>query len=147
MKKNIKICRFGFVLLASFCLFCLPMIVSVQAADTTSGGFEIITCGDGGPRDCDFEALKKTVGNLFKYLLELVILPVATIVLIWAGFMTIWESSYGRDSSRYRKALLNIVIGIALAVGAYALVRTFITLFFNDEGAFQEVIEEVFSGG
>lgn len=150
MKKFFRICHFGFLSLIVFSLFVLPTLSLAQAANTTGGsGFQIITCGTGtsGAMDCGFDDLRKTVGNVFKYAIEYVILPLATITLIWAGFKIIWESSRGRDSSLYRQVLKNVVIGLALAVGAYAIVRTFISLFFNDEGAFQDIIKEVFSGG
>lgn len=150
MKKTLQIFNFSFVLIFCFSLLFLTILIPSQLAMADNGeGFEIITCGRGedGALDCDFEDLKTTVGNVFRYLLEWVILPVATTVLIWSGFNVIWKSSKGEDPSFYRQVLKNVVIGIALAVGAYALVRTFITLFFNDEGAFQEVIKSVFSGG
>ena len=111
----------------------LPVILW---AETT---YNFIPCGTSSPATCNFEHLKQLVGTVFKYFLEVVIFPIAVGVILYAGFMTVWEASQGKDPTAYRNMLINVVIGFSLALGAYAIVRTVISLFFNEEALDAEI--------
>lgn len=143
MKKIWEKIRLGLVFAVCLVLLLLPTVILAEGEDSE---FHLVVCGTGkeGAMDCNFGELKDLVGKTFKYVLGYIILPVATILLIWAGFKTIWEAAQGKDATFYRQMLKNIVIGMALAIGAYALVKTFINLFFSDDAAFQSIIDSVF---
>ncbi|HOH11314.1 MAG TPA: TrbC/VirB2 family protein [Candidatus Paceibacterota bacterium] len=143
MKKNWEKIRLGLVFAVCLVLWLLPAIILAEGEDSE---FHLVVCGTGaeGAMDCDFGELKDLVGKTFKYVLGYIILPVATVLLIWAGFKTILEAYQGKPATFWRQMLRNIIIGMALAIGAYALVKTFINLFFSDDAAFQSIIDSVF---
>ncbi|MFA5736877.1 MAG: TrbC/VirB2 family protein [Candidatus Paceibacterota bacterium] len=145
MKTFLPKIQFGVIFFICSLLLFLPVTLLAEN-QTGDSGFHLVVCGTGedGAMDCDFSELKKLVGKTFDYVIGYIILPIATILIIWAGFKTIWDSSQGKDPTFYREMLRNVIIGVALAVGAYAIVKTFISLFFDSGGAFQAVIEEVF---
>ena len=146
MKKILEKTRFAFIFMACLVLILLPMALLAAPDNGNGSEFHLVVCGtgDAGAMDCDFEKLKELVSKTFDYVLGYIILPVATILIIYAGFKTILESSQGKDPSFYKTMLKNVLIGMAMAIGAYALVKTFINLFFDSDGAFQPIIEEVF---
>lgn len=146
MKTFLEKSRFAFIFTTCLVLIFLPMALLAAPDDGNNQEFHLVVCGtgDAGAMDCDFEKLKELVSKTFDYILGFIILPVATVLIIWAGFKTIWDASQGKDATFYRQMLKNVIIGMALAIGAYAIVKTFINLFFDSDGAFQPIIEEVF---
>jgi cation transport ATPase len=118
------------------------MILPLSILAVTPG--ELIPCGSGGPEECNFDGLKQLITNVFDFLMEYLIFPIAVMVIMYAGFMTIWESYNGRNPSAYKTMLMNVAIGFALALGAYAIIRTVVSLFFNED-ALKLEIEDVFN--
>lgn len=136
---------------ACLSLLVLPTIIlaqgqSVSSDASSNSGFHLVVCGTGeaGAMDCDFEKLKELVGKTFDYIIGYIVLPVATILIIWAGFKIIVGAYQGKDLSAARQMIKNIIIGIVLTVGAYAIVKTVADLFFDSQGAFRTIIQQVF---
>jgi len=122
MRKYKKL--FYFILSFSLLLtsyFLLPVFTYAQ------GGF--IPC-DGVEVKCDFPMLMQLISNVMNYIV-LMAFPLAIITIAYAGF-TYMTTGISDKKSKARTMLLNVVIGFAVLLAAWVIVRTMLTVFVKD---------------
>ncbi|MCX6713876.1 MAG: hypothetical protein NTV48_02110 [Candidatus Vogelbacteria bacterium] len=112
------------------------VILPVRAAD----GFIICGAGTTGPADCTFDKLLKLVKMVLDFIALYVVVPVATLVIIYSGFMTLNESRQGKDATVYKKMLGNVLIGMVLALGSYVIVKSLLLLLIDPKSTFFTVV-------
>jgi len=123
--KSIIKTLFGSITL--FVLVFLPFFVSF--AEYTNENGVVVKCNteldaNGQFVDpCTFDSVLAAINNVIDFLIYYMVIPIAAIVIMVAGFMylTSGDSPYKRKKAR--KMLLNLVIGLVLALSAWIIVK------------------------
>ena len=142
--------RFALVfLLVLIVLNLLPVLVLAQPAveDTTAPfGSGLIPCGndEGGPGDCDWEDLVTLAQRVVDFILLKLMIPLAVIALVYAGIQVIRGKTQPAELIKAKGALYNVAVGIFLALGAYAIIKTILTLLPGNTEFMPQVIQQVF---
>lgn len=117
MKKISSI--FSGLLIFSF-IFIFSFLLSPDFASAES----LIPC-DGGPTDgCDFNDLMALVNNVINFLIFDLALPIAAVVIAYAGFLFLTSGDEPGKRTKAKKMLVNIVIGLVLALASWLIVQT-----------------------
>lgn len=104
---------FSFLAFATTVAF--PSLVSAES---------LIPC-DGGPTDgCDFNDLMALVNNVINFLIFDLALPIAAVVIAYAGFLFLTSGDEPGKRTKAKKMLVNIVIGLVLALASWLIVQT-----------------------
>jgi len=115
MKYSSRILSFLPVILLFLIVSLTPLVLNAEP---------LIPC-DGGPsNECDFNDLMTLINNFINFLIFTLALPLAAIVFAWAGFLFMTS---GGDSGKRTKAkgmLINVVIGLVIALAAWLIVQT-----------------------
>lgn len=119
-KKFLKDYKRFLVIFVFLSLFNIPLLSLAQADDASSS--KLIPC-DGIETPCDFYALVQLINNIIEYVFIYIISPVATLMIVWSGIMTVYESSQGKDPSTYKEILRKVVIGFFLSFSAWVIVK------------------------
>lgn len=85
----------------------------------------LVQCGFGQSYDCDFNALLETIDRVLKFLLYIIVLPLAAILFAVAGIKLVIAREKGKEAAMSDAKTLfgNVVIGLALALGAWIIVK------------------------
>ena len=103
----------------------IPAHIFAQAppcATSPNGCF--IPC-DGVKVPCDFNMLMLLISNIIGFVVKYLALPLATITIIYAGFIYL-TTAITDQKAKARKMLLNVVIGFAVLLAAFIIVRTIV---------------------
>lgn len=96
-----------------------------------SGGF--VLCGRPGQPACDFDMLMLTVNKFINYALTLI----ATPIMLWMLFKTSFEFFTAGGNpvaiTTAKKRLLAVIIGYAIALAAWLLIKTVIMLLVGED--------------
>lgn len=141
--------RFGLIFLSVILVFnFFPLLLLAQAPNpnppaTTEG---LVTCGkgDSGPTSCNWQELVKTFNNIIDFIFKDLMIPLAVLALVYAGIKILLGKSKPEDLIKAKGALRNVAIGIFLALGAYAIVKTILSLVSSPGGVLDQVIQQVF---
>ena len=98
-----------------FAAFALP-------SQTMAAG--LVTCS--GP-DCTFCSLMQMVNSIIQWIF-LIIIPVATLVVAFAGFKLIMSKGNGSALSEAKKLLTNAIIGLIIMFIAWTVIDTILKL-------------------
>ncbi|MFA5001172.1 MAG: TrbC/VirB2 family protein [Candidatus Paceibacterota bacterium] len=140
--------RFALVFLLVLIVFnLLPVLVLAQTAN--DDGFSgLVSCGwgsDSGPDECNWQALVAMAQKVVDFILIDLMIPLAVIALVYAGIQVIRGKTQPAELIKAKGALYNVAIGIFLALGAYAIIKTILTLLpGGDSGFLKDVITQVF---
>ena len=106
----------------------------------------LVPCGrDAGPEDCQWPQLVKLFNNVTDFIFFNLMVPLAVLAIVWAGIQILLKKSQPADLLKEKGALRNVAIGIFMALGAYAIVKTILTLLpGNENGFLDNVIRQVF---
>ena len=121
---------------SNFGVFSLP----VFAQESTTG----FLCKADSPTDCKFDNLNKLIHDVLDYIFLYVIVPLATIAILYAGIMTLYESAQGKETTIYKKMIWNVILGMVFALGSYAIVKSLLLMLIEDSGPFYEAMQRVF---
>jgi len=82
-------------------------------------------CGYGDIYDCDFNQLLATVDRIIKFMLYIIVLPIAAILFAWSGIKLIIARSEGKTKALGdAKAMFGrVLLGLVIAFGAWVLVK------------------------
>jgi hypothetical protein len=82
-------------------------------------------CGYGQNYDCDFNAALATIDRIIKFLLYIIVLPVAAILFAWAGIKLIVARAKGKAGamSEAKELIGRVVVGLIIAMGAWILIK------------------------
>lgn len=110
--------------------FCLLMVV---IAPLFANAINIIPCGNGpAPAkgtveyanwECSFDKLVSFGQNITTFLLQVVAIPFATILFMWAGFLLIFKSSSAGGMEEAKGIFWNVVMGFVVALAAVLIVK------------------------
>lgn len=91
----------------------------------------LVQCGFGQSYDCDFNALLETIDRVLKFLLYIIVLPLAAILFAVAGIKLIIAREKGKEAamSDAKSLFGNVVIGLALALGAWIIIKFVLVIF------------------
>ncbi len=107
------------------------MTVPVLALGVDDNQNDLIVCE--GIQDCHFNDLITLANKLMTFLIVDIATPLAVIGFAWAGIKMVLKP--GDDTARKEaKAIFtNTLIGFALALGAYAIVKAIAMVFINPD--------------
>ena len=120
IRRNTKV-----FLIILFIFLILP--VAVRATDDISVQGNFIPCGEydsGGLDECDFYDLIRLVQNVLNWIV-LISFPVAIITFAWAGFLLLTTGVVDKRTEA-KKMLWSVVIGFAIILAAWLIVRTIV---------------------
>ena len=141
--------RFALVFLLVLIVFnLLPVLVLAQTTPD-DGSHGLVPLGDGGgdgPGDYKWPQLVELFQNIVDFILVKLMIPLAVIALVYAGVQVIRGKTQPAELIKAKGALYNVAIGIFLALGAYAIIKTVLTLLpGSDTNSFlEQVITQVF---
>jgi amino acid transporter len=134
MKKYTKI----FVSLLVLAILIVPMLTFAKDVPNDSG---IIPCGTDatGNKQCKFNDLIELVYNLINFVIKYLALPIAGIMFAYAGILLV--TAPGDESkTKAKNIFMNVVWGLILAVGAWIIVTTFLSIAgYRDTGLFFQI--------
>ncbi len=68
------------------------------------------------------------VNNVISFVLFKLLIPIAAIVIAYAGFLFLTSMGNPGKRTKAKELFLNVVIGLLIAVGAWLIIRTVLTL-------------------
>lgn len=142
MTKNFNY-RFLFVFVVVLLVFNF-FPIWLLAEDTAVGG--LVKCGRGeaGPGDCGWEDLTKLFDDVLNFIFTVIMIPLAVIAIVWAGWRVLNGKTKPEELIKAKGALVNVAIGIFLALGAYAIIKTILGLLAKPEGILDQAMQQVF---
>jgi hypothetical protein len=126
-KLSLFALSFGLILTSYFLIPAFANAANLIPCTNTPGTGGVVPASD----VCDFNALMQLVSNALKFLVELA-LPLATITIIYAGFLYL-TTAVSDQKSKAKTMLINVVIGFAVLLAAFVIVRTIINVLLRPE--------------
>jgi len=85
----------------------------------------LIQCGFGDNYDCDFNAALATIDRIIKFLLYIIVLPLAAILFAWAGIKLIIAKAKSKESefSKAKELFTGVILGLVFALSAWIIVK------------------------
>lgn len=82
-------------------------------------------CGYEDVYDCGFNELLATIDRIIKFMLYVVVLPLAAIMFAWSGIKLIIAKSQGKQAalSEAKSLFGQVLLGIVFAMGAWVIVK------------------------
>lgn len=90
-----------------------------------------------GIDDCNFDMLIKMLNNIMNFVIFKLPIMLLVLVFAWSGIMLIINRDRAGMLKLIKKNLLNVIIGYLVIIGAYLIVKTFITLVAGQELTFK----------
>ena len=85
--------------------------------------YGLIPC-DGGPTDpCGFEDAILLVDSLIDFLIFKLAIPIATVVIVWAGWIFLTKGNTPDSRKKAGGMMWNVIKGLALALAAWIIVE------------------------
>jgi|GEM_PF-2868057 len=112
-----------------FLMFAIGVLfVSVPVHVVYADG--LVPCGTGSDpgaaEECGFNSFIGMLKAVMDYALFVIIMPLAALGIAWQGGMMMFQASQGKDPAEARGLLGNIILGVAIALGAWLLINTLI---------------------
>jgi hypothetical protein len=96
---------------------------SASSVTDTSGGLNIVPCGDTRPcTACDFYVL---AANIFRFMLYLATF-LAVLYVAWGGFLMLTAGGNPGNIKKGKTAVQNAIIGLLITFSSWMVVNTFI---------------------
>jgi type IV secretory pathway VirB2 component (pilin) len=105
----------------------LPLLILAQ--ETAPAG--LVPCGtgpNGSPDDCKWEHLLQLFNNVINFLLFSLLMPLAVIAIVYAGIQILISQDKPAQLKKAYGTLKNVGIGMFMALGAYAIIKTIVTM-------------------
>lgn len=114
--------------LAVFALLVAVVIVPMQASalDLSNG---LVPCGQDGPilangrQACGFPQLIQLVVNIMDFLLFIMAPIIMVLTILYAGFLMLFSGGSAENISKAKTLFLKAVVGMAIAMTAWILVK------------------------
>lgn len=111
-----------------------PSTININLGDTTFGQSELsgenieegfTQCGYGETYDCDFNQLLATIDRIIKFMIYIIVLPLAAILFAWSGIKLIIarEKSKAGAMSDAKAMFGRVFLGLVFALGAWVIVK------------------------
>jgi len=95
---------------------------------TYSSTGALVPCGTSGGEDCGFKHIFELINKVVTFILFVMAVPIAAIMFAYAGFLLITSGGETSKRTKAKKIFTNVAIGIILAVGAFLIVKTILSL-------------------
>ena len=137
LKSRIKY-RFALVSLLILVVFnFLPLALLAALVPPGEGG--------DGPDSYKWPQLVQLFNNVTDFIFLDLMIPLAVIAIVWAGIQVLRGKTQPEELIKAKGALANVAIGIFMALGAYVIVKTILSLLVDSEsGPIQQAIQQVF---
>lgn len=137
------------LVLVLFCFFIFPLVLNVWAAAPAPIANQpqgLVPCGkgDAGPADCTLDSLITLANNLLSFAFYAASLIAAGLIVYAGGKMVYYASTNPGESKKAKSILYNVVIGYAIILIAWLVVRDLISFFAGPSGPLREAINKVF---
>lgn len=115
----------------------IPLILAIttlSAVFPASAAGDIIPCTGTGSTACTPCHIFQLIGNIIRFILTSIVAPLAGLLFLIGGIMM---AAAGGSEERYkkgRKILLDTLIGVVIALAAWAIVNTVIVTIGNPSG-------------
>lgn len=88
-------------------------------------------CGYGETYDCDFNQLLATIDRVIKFVIYVIVLPLAAILFAWSGIKLIIAQSKGKSAalSDAKSMFGRVLLGLVFALGAWVIVKFVLVIF------------------
>lgn len=90
-----------------------------------------------GIDDCNFDSFVKMLNNLAGFVIFRLPILLLVFMLAWSGVNMIRYRDNPGQLKEVKKNLLNVLLGYLLVLGAYIIVKTFITILAGDDLTFK----------
>lgn len=125
-------------------LFLILMMPSFSLVRAQEGWPGLVPCsntpdnGNISPSDlCDFDAFMKLINIVINFILFYMAMPIAAIMFFYAGFKLVTSGGNSEARGKAKNIFTNAVIGLVLAVGAWLIIKTILSiLYYKDIGTF-----------
>jgi len=113
-------------LLGIFLLFIVVTPVFAQVGpQTPDSGLVLCAKGQNGdPNECNFEKLYETISKIWRFLLIDIMVPVAIVALVFAGFKYVSAQGNPGEVKKAHDIFYYVVIGMLVAFSAWLVVYT-----------------------
>jgi Type IV secretion system pilin len=104
-------------------------ILSVLVLPVVSFASGLVPCGGHGEGPCDFTALMTMINRIDTFVFTDLALPICAVMFAYAGFLLIsagGEAAHAREKAK--SIFTNAVIGLVIAVAAWLIVKTLLTI-------------------
>ena len=112
-------------------LIAMPLWLGAE----TDGNSGLVPCGFGnvGPEDCTFNHLLILAQNVMNFLIFTIALPVAVVLIIFAGGKMVWYSTTPGKHQESLNMIKNVAIGLFIMLAAYVIIQQVLSFFISEE--------------
>ena len=105
----------------------LLIIFLMLAAPVLPFAESLVPCTEG--KLCDFDMLMKLVNTVIHFVLFDMVIPIAAIMFIYAGFLMVTAGGEAAGARTKAKSIFtNVVFGLIIAVAAFLIIRTVLSI-------------------
>ena len=111
----------------SFLIYLLVFLILIIPA--LSLAESLVQCDNLEGNLCDFNALMALVNRVIHFVLFDMVIPIAAIMFVYAGFLIIIEGGEAAGARTKAKSVFtDVVIGLIIAVAAFLIIRTILSI-------------------
>lgn len=109
-------------------------LASPVFAQAPSGGSGLVPCGterDAGGKitnQCEFNDFMKLINTVVNFVLFQLAVPIAAIMFAYAGGLLLFSGGEVSKRTQAKKIFTNVAIGLVIAVGAWVIVNTILSI-------------------
>lgn len=89
----------------------------------------LITCGQEGLPECDFEQLLLLVNKVLRFLIFVIGVPIITLSFAYAGFLMVTSGGNPSKKDEAKSIIGNAIVGLIVLLAAWLIVRTVLIIF------------------
>jgi len=113
--------------------FIFILILSVFLLPALSFGADLIPCGTtANPTPCGgdlgWKQLMTLINNVIQFILFDMVVPIAAIMFAYAGFLLLFSGGDTSKKSKAKSIFTSVVIGFIIAIAAWLIIETILTL-------------------
>ena len=100
----------------------------------SSSAAGLVPCGTDNPltpltnHDCEFKDALTLINTVIHFILFNLAVPIAAIMFFYAGFKMVISGGNPESKTKAKEIFTNAVIGLAIAAGAWLIIRTILLI-------------------
>lgn len=103
------------------------IIVSMFLITPVFAFADLIPC-NGTTTDCNFNAFITLINNVINFIFKGMAIPIAAVMFFYAGFLMVTSAGSSESKTKAKNIFSNAVIGLAIAAGAWIIIKTILTV-------------------
>lgn len=104
-------------------LFIFFILVLVFPSFSFAADYGLIPCDGNAGDPCSFEDVILLVDNVIDFLIFTFAIPIATIIILYAGWILLTKGASPDAIKKAKGMLWNVLIGLAIALAAWIIVE------------------------